>query len=169
MTSIRLGLHLHPPRRQGLDAFAAAVKRADAVDSLALAPATLICRSDITIDMLGCRADRGEVVRTNGRSLLIAALIIGFLCAHAARALAAQAKPLIKVMAGYGSTDGGVSVLGFAKETKLFEKHGLDVVLVGMGTGSVSLRALIANDLQIASLSLKFGEQLIDILKANVP
>jgi hypothetical protein len=67
--------------------------------------------------------------------------------------LAAQAKPFIKVVSGYGSTDGGVAVLGFAKETKLFEKHGLDVVLVGMGTGSVSLRALIAKDLEISSLS----------------
>src|SRR5580765_9116863 len=86
-------------------------------------------------------------------SLLLAALIIILLSAHAASALAAQARPLIKVVVGYGSTDGGVAVLGFAKETKLFEKHGLDVVLVGMGTGSVSLRALIAKDLQISSLS----------------
>src|SRR5258708_38414338 len=66
---------------------------------------------------------------------------------------AAQSKPLIKVIAGYGSTDGAIAPLWFAKETKLFEKHGLDVRLVGMGTGSVSLRALIANDLEIASLS----------------
>jgi NitT/TauT family transport system substrate-binding protein len=87
------------------------------------------------------------------RSLLIAALVIVFLSAQASSALAVQAKPLIKVVAGYGSTDGGVTILGFAKETKLFEKHGLDVVLVGMGTGSVSLRALIAKDLEIASLS----------------
>jgi NitT/TauT family transport system substrate-binding protein len=43
--------------------------------------------------------------------------------------------------------------LWFAKETKLFEKRNLDVLLVGMGTGSVSLRALIAKDLEIASLS----------------
>ena len=90
---------------------------------------------------------------TDGRSLVIAALVIVFLGAHAPGALATQAKPLNKVVVGYGSTDGGVAVLGFAKETKLFEKHGLDVVLVGMGTGSVSLRALIAKDLQIASLS----------------
>ena len=85
--------------------------------------------------------------------LLIAGMVAVFLDLHAPNALAGQAKPLIKVMAGYGSTDGGVAVLGFAKETKLFEKHGLDVVLVGMGTGSVSLRALIAKDLEIASLS----------------
>jgi NitT/TauT family transport system substrate-binding protein len=85
--------------------------------------------------------------------LLIAALVVVFLCAQAPSALAGQAKPLVKVVVGYGSTDGGVAGLGFAKETKLFEKHGLDVVLVGMGTGSVSLRALIAKDLEIASLS----------------
>ena len=92
-------------------------------------------------------------MRINGRSLVIAALVLIFLGAHAASALAAQAKPLIKIVVGYGSTDGGVAILGFAKDTKLFEKHGLDVVLVGMGTGSVSLRALIAKDLQISSLS----------------
>src|SRR5262245_21582278 len=98
-------------------------------------------------------ADRDEVMRTNGRRLLIAAFVIAFFCAYTPSALAAQNKPLSKVVVGYGSTDGGVAVLGFAKETKLFEKHGLDVMLVGMGTGSVSLRALIAKDLQIASLS----------------
>ena len=65
----------------------------------------------------------------------------------------AQSKPMIKVVAGYGSTDGAIAPLWFAKETKLFEKRGLDVLLVGMGTGSVSLRALIARDLEIASLS----------------
>ncbi|HEY3154919.1 MAG TPA: hypothetical protein VGK65_24885 [Candidatus Binatia bacterium] len=92
-------------------------------------------------------------MRTNGRGLAIAVLLIVLLGAHAPSALAAQAKPLIKVVVGYGSTDGGVAVLGFAKETKLFEKRGLDVVLVGMGTGSVSLRALIAKDLEISSLS----------------
>ena len=66
---------------------------------------------------------------------------------------AAPGKPLIKIVAGYGSTDGAIAPLWFAKETKLFEKRGLDVLLVGMGTGSVSLRALIAKDLEIASLS----------------
>jgi NitT/TauT family transport system substrate-binding protein len=86
-------------------------------------------------------------------ALLLAALAVLFLWPHAQCALAGQAKPPVKVVIGYGSTDGGVAVLGFAKETKLFEKHGLDVVLVGMGTGSVSLRALIAKDLQISSLS----------------
>ena len=59
---------------------------------------------------------------------------------------AGQAKPLIKVVGGYGSTDGAIAPLWFAKETRLFEKRGLDVLLVGMGTGAVSLRALIAKD-----------------------
>ncbi len=85
--------------------------------------------------------------------LLLAELVILFLWAQTLSALAGQAKPLVKVVIGYGSADGGVAVLGYAKEAKLFEKYGLDVVLVGMGTGSVSLRALIAKDLQISSLS----------------
>ena len=93
-------------------------------------------------------------MRTNGRiGRLITAIIAGFFAAHAPTALAAEAKPPIKVVAGYGSTDGAIAPLWFAKETNLFEKRGLDVRLVGMGTGSVSLRALIANDLEIASLS----------------
>jgi NitT/TauT family transport system substrate-binding protein len=93
-------------------------------------------------------------MKTNGGiSLLITVIITVFLDVHAPTALAAQAKPLIKVVAGYGSADGAVAPLWFAKETKLFEKRGLDVQLVGMGTGAVSLRALIAKDLEIASLS----------------
>ena len=85
--------------------------------------------------------------------LFIVGIIAVVLAVHAPNMLAAQAKPLVKVVAGYGSTDGAIAPLWFAKETKLFEKRGLDVRLVGMGTGSVSLRALIANDLEIASLS----------------
>jgi NitT/TauT family transport system substrate-binding protein len=96
-----------------------------------------------------------EVVMRNHGSihLFIAGMIAVVLDVHAPTMLAAQAKPLIKIVAGYGSTDGAVAPLWFAKETKLFEKRGLDVRLVGMGTGSVSLRALIAKDLEIASLS----------------
>ena len=85
--------------------------------------------------------------------LFIAGMIAVFFKVYAPTVVAAEAKPLIKVVAGYGSTDGAVAPLWFAKETKLFEKRNLDVLLVGMGTGSVSLRALIANDLEIASLS----------------
>ena len=85
--------------------------------------------------------------------LFIAAMIAAVLDFYAPTMLAAQTKPLTKVVAGYGSTDGAIAPLWFAKETKLFEKRGLDVRLVGMGTGAMSLRALIANDLEVASLS----------------
>ena len=76
--------------------------------------------------------------------LLIAAVIAVGLDLHAPSTAAAQTKSLVKVAVGYGSTDGAIAPLWFAKEAKLFEKRGLDVQLVGMGTGSVSLRALIA-------------------------
>lgn len=85
--------------------------------------------------------------------LLIVVIIAACFELHAPGIAVAQAKALVKVMAGYGSTDGAVAPLWFAKETGLFEKRGLDVRLVGMGTGSVSLRALIAGDLEIASVS----------------
>src|SRR5438094_2988902 len=105
-------------------------------------------------NFLGRCPDGGRVMRNHGSiHRFIAGMIAVCLDFHAPSMLAAQAKPLIKVVAGYGSTDGAVAPLWFAKETKLFEKRGLDVRLVGMGTGSVSLRALIANDLEIASLS----------------
>jgi ABC-type nitrate/sulfonate/bicarbonate transport system substrate-binding protein len=67
--------------------------------------------------------------------------------------LGGQAKPLTKIVVGYGSTDGAIAPLWLAKESRFFERRGLDVLLVGMGTGSVSLRALIAKDLEISSLS----------------
>jgi NitT/TauT family transport system substrate-binding protein len=93
-------------------------------------------------------------MKINGSiSLPIAVVIAGCFAVHATPALAAQSKTLTKVAAGYGSADGAIAPLWFAKETKLFEKRGLDVLLIGMGTGSVSLRALIAKDLEIASVS----------------
>lgn len=80
------------------------------------------------------------------------ALCVCLLCGVQA-SYAAQTKPLTKIIVGYGSIDGAIAPLWFAKETKLFEKRGLDVLLVGMGTGSVSLRALIAKEVDIASLA----------------
>jgi NitT/TauT family transport system substrate-binding protein len=91
-------------------------------------------------------------VRTSVRvGLLVAAIL--FVLPGLSDGAPAPGKPLIKIVAGYGSADGAVAPLWFAKETKLFEKRGLDVLLVGMGTGAVSLRALIAKDLEIASVS----------------
>jgi NitT/TauT family transport system substrate-binding protein len=79
-------------------------------------------------------------------------LCVCLFCAVRA-AYAAQTKPQTKIVVGYGSTDGAIAPLWFAKETRLFEKRGLDVLLVGMGTGSISLRALIAKEVDIASLA----------------
>jgi len=103
-------------------------------------------------ELRALRALRGEKSFTSG--LVKTLLLLAFSALWFPSVTdAAQSKPLTKVVAGYGSTDGAIAPLWYAKETKLFEKRGLDVLLVGMGTGSVSLRALIAKDLEIASLS----------------
>jgi NitT/TauT family transport system substrate-binding protein len=99
------------------------------------------------------RFDEANVKISRRISLWRAAMVAALLVVSAGSAFPAHNKPLVKVVAGYGSTDGAIAPLWFAKETKLFEKRGLDVQLVGMGTGAVSLRALIAGDLQIGSLS----------------
>ena len=63
-------------------------------------------------------------MRANGgTNLVITAIITVFYSLPGPTALPAQVKPLVKVVVGYGSTDGGVAILGFAKETKLFEKR----------------------------------------------
>jgi hypothetical protein len=48
--------------------------------------------------------------------LLLTALVIVFPWVQMPSALASQAKSLVNVVIGYGSTDGGVAVLGFAQE-----------------------------------------------------
>ena len=53
---------------------------------------------------------------------------------YAPTGLAAQAEPLNKVVVGYVLR---MAPLWFAKNTKHFEKRGLDL-LVGMGTGGLS-------------------------------
>src|ERR1700752_1633840 len=84
-----------------------------------------IHRSNISANFVVRSRDGGSVMRANGSThLVITAIITVFSSFHVSSALAAQAKPLIKVMSGYGSTDGGAQILWFAKETKLFEKHG---------------------------------------------
>ena len=110
--------------------------------------------------MASCRTNRvmasiaAKNSRWRGQGVRLATFAFAMIVALANPPLdAAQSKPLIKVTAGYGSPDGAIAPLWFAKETNLFEKRGLDVLLVGMGTGAVSLRALIAKDLEIASLS----------------
>ena len=85
----------------------------------------------------------------------LAACIIGLLTlsSPARFAHAEQAKRVPDLRVGYGSADGAIAPLWLAKEAGLFEKRDLNVELIGMGAGSVSLRALIANDVQLASLS----------------
>jgi hypothetical protein len=53
-------------------------------------------------------------MRANGSThLVITVIITVFSRFHVSRALAGQANPLIKVMSGYGFTDGAVAPLSF--------------------------------------------------------
>src|SRR5262249_62383951 len=94
-------------------------------------------------------------MRTNGSiRLFVAAVIVGFFAARAPTALAAESKLPIKVVAGYGSADGAVAPLWFAKETKLLQKRSLGVLIVGIDSGTVSLCALFVKELADALLAV---------------
>lgn len=84
-------------------------------------------------------------------SASVAALFAMASSARPAHSEESQRPPLLRV--AYGSADGAVAPLWLAKEAGFFERRELKVELIGMGTGSVSLRALIANEVQLASLS----------------
>src|SRR5205823_2224137 len=84
----------------------------------------------------------------------IAGMITVFLGFHAPSMLCAQAKPLIKVVTGYGSTDGAIS--DFAVRLAL-KKWGLnperDVSILQIGTTQDTLRAMQTKMLDAGVLS----------------
>lgn len=65
----------------------------------------------------------------------------------------AQAGKLEGLNASYPSVTGNMAPLWIAKERRLFEKYGLDVKLVNIASGVVSINALIGGDIQIAAAS----------------
>ncbi len=67
--------------------------------------------------------------------------------------LATAARGADKLTVSYPSVTGNMAPLWIAHDQRLFEKRGLDVTLVNISSGFVSLNALISGDIQIAAAS----------------
>jgi len=57
---------------------------------------------------------------------------------------------LIKVKTSYSALTANMAAYWLAKETRLFEKHGLDVDVVLIESGTTTIQALVAGETQIA-------------------
>jgi ABC-type nitrate/sulfonate/bicarbonate transport system substrate-binding protein len=64
----------------------------------------------------------------------------------------AQAQ-LQRLTASYPSVTGNMAPLWIAQDLRLFEKHGLEVTLVNIPSGFISVNALISGDIQVAAAS----------------
>jgi len=64
---------------------------------------------------------------------------------------AAQEKKLETLIVSYSSATGNRAPLWIARELGLYEKYGLDVKLVSIAAGSVSLTALLAGNVQLTT------------------
>lgn len=76
----------------------------------------------------------------SGRILSVNGLLLLALCSWAG----AQEKKLEPLIVSYSSFTGNRAPYWIAKELGLYEKYGLDVKLVNIAAGSVSLTALLA-------------------------
>jgi NitT/TauT family transport system substrate-binding protein len=65
--------------------------------------------------------------------------------------VAAQEKKLDSLIVSYSSVTGNRAPFWIAKELGLYEKYGLDVQLVNIAAGSVSLTALLAGNVQLTT------------------
>jgi NitT/TauT family transport system substrate-binding protein len=82
------------------------------------------------------------------RPHLALAALIAFFCAVTSYAQERQLEPLI---VSYSSFTGNRAPLWIAKEAGLYEKYGLDVKLVSIAAGSVSLTALLAGNVHLTT------------------
>src|SRR6266536_2155485 len=57
---------------------------------------------------------------------------------------------LFKLKTSYSALTANMAAYWLAKETKLFEKHGLDVDVVLIESGTTTIQALVAGETQIA-------------------
>src|SRR5690349_11269346 len=90
--------------------------------------------------------------RSSSTVMPILLLWVGWFWAlMAAAPLMAQEKKLEPLIVSYSSFTGNRAPLWIAKELGLYERYGLDVKLVSIAAGSVSLTALLAGDVQLTT------------------
>jgi len=65
----------------------------------------------------------------------------------------AQTRPLKKIQVGVPAVSMGNMIIFFAKETKLYEKHGLDAEVVVMQGSGIASRALVAGSVAISPIA----------------
>lgn len=68
-------------------------------------------------------------------------------------AVLSQGKSLNKIYVGVPSVSMGNIVIFFAKEARLFEKHGLDAEVVLIQGSGLASKALIAGNIQISPIA----------------
>ena len=64
----------------------------------------------------------------------------------------ARAQPLAKLLTGYSSVSGSQAVLWIAKEAGTFRRHGLEVDLIFISSGSKMTQAVIAGELKVTQV-----------------
>src|SRR5689334_13972339 len=83
-----------------------------------------------------------------GKTQSLFAISLALFCV--ATCYAQETKPE-SLIVSYSSLTGNRAPLWIAKESGLYEKHGLDVKLVSIAAGSVSLTALLAGNVQLTT------------------
>ena len=77
--------------------------------------------------------------------------VIGWLVLLASSFASAQEKKLEPLIVSYSSFTGNRAPYWIAKDLGLYEKYGLDVKLVNIAAGSVSLTALLAGNVHLTT------------------
>ncbi len=86
----------------------------------------------------------------NSKSIAAVSLLALFvLLGHS---VSASAQSLTRLQVGYSSPSGNQAVLWVAKEAGSFKRHGLDVDLVFIGSGTTMTQATIAGEIKIAQM-----------------
>ena len=91
-----------------------------------------------------------------------------FVCLAAVHALGchatASAQSGQKLVAAYSSLSATQATLWLAKEAGAFQRHGLDVDLIYISTGTKMVQALVGGDIKIGQVggAAKVGERLRD-------